>query len=896
MRKLALALIVAVVASLPAAAASADTLRSLPTVKRTLVADKAKKRDCFGRIATGKRGVATTVYRARMSGFVTVRLLGRRGDWDLALFDKRTRQPVASSAGYRAREIAQTWIGAGDRLLVQGCRRKGKQRRARTAIKLFDVAPPKHEGTPMLLRVPFEKQSDLDLLDRLGADVTHHVHDGRADVIVGGSRHAEILRDAGFDFDVEIADLERHYLRSRAADLAFTRRVEASSIPSGRTTYRTYDDYQTEMKAIVEGNPEIAKKVVLPQRTFQGREIQGIEFGTDPRGTNDGKPVFLLVATHHAREWPSAESAMEFAHLIVQGHGSDPRITDLLERTRVVVVPLINADGFISSRGFVDPIDLITNQGAGNGTGQGVNPNVDDLDEDGGEDPYDCVDIIAGCDTRLSLAGSIAPPGGFGAYRRKNCNGDVPNGSVPCELQWGIDPNRNYGYNWGGPGSSGERFSQSYRGPGPWSEPETQAVHEFSQQRQVTNIMTIHNVAALVLRPPGLSNEGLAPDEEALKGIGDAMGDATGYTSQYGWQLYDTSGTTEDWNYAQQAAFGYTIEIGPENGEFHMPYETGFVAEWDGTAAGNGLGLREAYLIAWEAAANEQHHSVIEGTAPAGSTLRLKKEFVTTTKPTCKSEVGIAPLNSAAIYDLFEGFAGQQFPCAEEQGAIDVPDGLETTMTVPASGQFEWHVNPSTRPFVGQPRQVNGPQLEEYVVAQGSGAPGEPPPSADLHMSIDEFEFQVDTSDGAGTLELSLGWPNAGEDYDLWLWKLNADGTRTPVGSGLSTNPGESRSLSNPERIVVSGLENGTYVAGVENYGGVTNEWTLTAREFAPGMLEPGRVEAWTLTCEDAEGTVHETREVVVARGERVAASLACGQAPAKPGKGKGRGKGPKGR
>ena len=75
-------------------------------------------------------------------------------------------------------------------------------------------------------------------------------------------------------------------------------------------------------------------------------------------------------------------------------------------------------------------------------------------------------------------------------------------------------------------------------------------MHEFSQQRQVTNIITIHNVAALVLRPPGRSTDGLAPDEQRMKELGDAMADATGYRSQYGWQLYDTSGTTEDWNYA----------------------------------------------------------------------------------------------------------------------------------------------------------------------------------------------------------------------------------------------------------------------------------------------------------------------------------------------------------
>ena len=84
------------------------------------------------------------------------------------------------------------------------------------------------------------------------------------------------------------------------------------------------------------------------------------------------------------------------------------------------------------------------------------------------------------------------------------------------------------------------------------------------------------------------------------------MADATGYTSQYGWQLYDTSGGTEDWNYAAAGTFGYTIEIGPEDGYFHMPYETGVVNEWNGTGPREGKGMREALMLSLESAANAE--------------------------------------------------------------------------------------------------------------------------------------------------------------------------------------------------------------------------------------------------------------------------------------------------
>ena len=85
-----------------------------------------------------------------------------------------------------------------------------------------------------------------------------------------------------------------------------------------------------------------------------------------------------------------------------------------------------------------------------------------------------------------------------------------------------------------------------------------------------------------------------------MKALGDAMADATGYTSQYGFELYDTSGTTDDYTYAAQGGYAYTIEIGPQGGQFHMPYETGVVDQWTGTPGtpSEGKGLREALLLA----------------------------------------------------------------------------------------------------------------------------------------------------------------------------------------------------------------------------------------------------------------------------------------------------------
>jgi hypothetical protein len=101
------------------------------------------------------------------------------------------------------------------------------------------------------------------------------------------------------------------------------------------------------------------------------------------------------------------------------------------------------------------------------------------------------------------------------------------------------------------------------------------------------------------------------------------MAAENGYASQFGYQLYDTDGTTEDWSYNATGGLGFTFEIGDLG--FHPPFaET--VAEWNGTTDdATGGGNREAYYKAMENAADTAHQSLLRGKAPGGVVLRLKK-------------------------------------------------------------------------------------------------------------------------------------------------------------------------------------------------------------------------------------------------------------------------------
>src|SRR3954452_24854684 len=798
------------------AAAQAASPATLPTLTKALKAPAAARHDCA--TTNARRGVTRARYVAPMSGFVTARLGSARGDWDLIARDAATRNNLATSQGFGSNEVVQTWARAGQRIDFIVCRRKGSDATAALRIAFVDVKPPSSLGTVSLVRVTGDS-SKIGGLEKAGLDVTHERGQNFADVLVAGEAQRKLIADSGLDATTRVADMTAFGRASDRTDATRAATGSRSALPSGRETYRTYEDVQTELKALVEKHPDSVRPVVIG-KTFQGRDIQGVEIA-DNVNADDGRPTFFLMGLHHAREWPSEEAAMEYATMLADPNG-DARVSALRANERTVIVPVVNVDGFVTTR------------------------------QDSAVDPND--NNPAGQDPNVHLGESVAPPGGILAYRRKNCDGEFPNPNVPCELQWGIDNNRNYGNLWGGPGSSQDPTSQSFHGPGPRSEPETQAVWNYARTHQVTFLMTLHNVAALVLRPPGLHDGGKAPDEARMKEIGDAMANATGYTSEFGFQLYDTAGTTEDDTYAATGAYGYTIEIGPEGGDFHMPYETGVVNEWTGKnkkAATHG-GMREALLIAADAAANPVDHATLRGNAPAGSVLHLTKTFDTKTSDYCP--LGIDPaLGSDALPDLAHCPTGNS-------PALTLKDKLDLKTVVPASGRFDWAINQSTRPF------VNGGSIKETIADQ----PYKQGKSLDGSSGEHTMRFDVSPEDAQNAVKVNLAAQVPADDYAVYVYKVNADGSRGKQVASSATG-------SASEEAVMSSPEAGTYEAEVDDYTAVTDAWTLSISYFVINReIASGTKEAYTLTCEDGQGKVLDLQSLVIDRGQNVALNL-CG-------------------
>jgi len=139
-------------------------------------------------------------------------------------------------------------------------------------------------------------------------------------------------------------------------------------------------------------------------------------------------------------------------------------------------------------------------------------------------------------------------------------------------LGWcrGVDPNRNWDFQWGGKGTSRNPCSQIYHGPNPASEPEVEAIQEFVLERkdQIKLFLTFHSYSQILLLPWGY-DEVRTDDHDELMKVGTKAIQTlesvhgTQYTAGNTAEiLYAASGGSHDW--AKGAAgikFAYCYEL-----------------------------------------------------------------------------------------------------------------------------------------------------------------------------------------------------------------------------------------------------------------------------------------------------------------------------------------------
>ncbi len=342
--------------------------------------------------------------------------------------------------------------------------------------------------------------ADVETMRELGLEAESFIVDDQA---AGGKVEVEAA----------ITDAEAKKLQKEGVeiDVKTIDGVAASEVlrlqaQQGWDAYREYGvpgGIKDEIWAAGGEHREIAK-VVNVGESLNGQEILALKVTKNATKVKDGKrPAVMYMGTQHAREWITPEMVRRLMHHVLDSYGSDPEITQLVDTTELWFLPVANPDGY----------DFTFTEG-----------------------------------NRLW---------------RKNLRDN--NGDGQITIGDGVDPNRNFATNWGydNEGSSIDAASDTYRGTGPNSEPETQALDNLFKRVGFEFFINYHSAAELLLYGIGHQVSTPSPDDviyAAMAGT-DESSAIPGYDPDISAELYTTNGDTDTHMQVQYGTLGFTPEM-----------------------------------------------------------------------------------------------------------------------------------------------------------------------------------------------------------------------------------------------------------------------------------------------------------------------------------------------
>lgn len=329
----------------------------------------------------------------------------------------------------------------------------------------------------------------------------------------------------GATVEVLIEDVQKFYVERNLTSKTSTMKNTSCSNGSGGITpiqnptnynhgsmggFLTYNEVMAEIDSMALLYPNLitARAPVDTFTTHEGRNLFWVRM-SDNANVDENEPEILYDAVHHAREAISVHQLVFYMWYLLENYSTNDEIKAILDNTELYFIPFVNPDGFLYN--------------------ESTNPN-------GG--------------------------GMWRKNRRNNLDG-----------QFGVDNNRNYDYTdgtngsiWGTTGISFDSSSDIYCGPNAFSEPENNAMRWFVEQHDFTLALNNHSYSNLLLYPFGFQSGLYSPDDAIFYAISEAMVAENNFANQVGWELYETSGGSDDWMYGEtqnhNKIFSFTPEIG----------------------------------------------------------------------------------------------------------------------------------------------------------------------------------------------------------------------------------------------------------------------------------------------------------------------------------------------
>jgi murein tripeptide amidase MpaA len=325
-------------------------------------------------------------------------------------------------------------------------------------------------------------QENKQRLAKAGYDMVEADHHGEYLEVYGTAKQAKSLAAAG--------------LAPKLVGEANVAGSQAADVPVGSdaqyNVWRRYDrvpndgkEQYLELYDRLEGM-SIVKKVILG-KTRMNRDIVALKVTQNAKARTDNtRPAVLYNAMQHAREWLAGETCKRSLNYFTSNYGKT------------------TPDGVIATE-LVNTRELW----------------------------FVCVNNPDGYEYTFTPGNRLW---------RKNMNDNHGNG-VLGEPVDGVDINRNHATHWGfdNEGSSDDFLSETYRGAGPDSEPETKAIKKLWGMVDFAFNKNDHTAAELLLWPNGFQQYTPVPDDklfEAYAGDDDRSAIADGHYNADGeWEI-----------------------------------------------------------------------------------------------------------------------------------------------------------------------------------------------------------------------------------------------------------------------------------------------------------------------------------------------------------------------
>lgn len=331
----------------------------------------------------------------------------------------------------------------------------------------------------------------------------------------------ETINHAGFRTEILISDVQQYY-RERSTNRDNVRSESAvgcqSSSPNQYQTpshfylgsmggFFTYNQLLNILDSMQLLYPNLItiKQPIDPTPSIEGRPIYYVKISDNPN-VQESEPEVLYTAIHHAREPESLSQLVFYMWYLLENYSADSTIKNLVDNTQMFFAPCLNPDGYIYN---------------------------ETTDPNGG--------------------------GLWRKNRRDNLDGE-----------FGVDLNRNYGYEFGYDtiGSSIHTNGSTYRGTGAFSEPETQAIRNFTNSHNFKLALNYHTYGSHLVQPWGFIPDFYPPDSLQYYDYGYSITAQNNYHVGTPNQTvnYTVNGSSDDWMYGDVSSkpkvFAWTPEVG----------------------------------------------------------------------------------------------------------------------------------------------------------------------------------------------------------------------------------------------------------------------------------------------------------------------------------------------